>query len=215
VLDERRQRQIKETIEELLEDLSDHADPPPMMTMPTAEPPVACKAAESPSPRPAPDPSGVRLSAAVPGSESQLSVLCVAGRSFLDEAAAVLFAEILGKNGIASKVEPTGALTIGRVSRLSAEGARIVCLSYFDADVSGPSARFAVRRLRRRLPGTKILGGFWQSGPGRTNELRDETKEDFCAARFKDALDFCLDEAKAEATQETKAPAIKTAAGVG
>jgi hypothetical protein len=159
-------------------------------------------AADSPSPESSPE-SGLAPSVetaqpltSAPGSESQTSVLCVAGRSFLDEAAAALFAQILGKHGVAAKVEPAGALTIGRISRLSAEGARIVCLSYLDADVSGASARFAVRRLRRRLPETKILAGFWRTDPGQTSGLRAETKADFCATRFRDALDFCLDEAK-------------------
>jgi hypothetical protein len=96
-------------------------------------------------------------------------VECVAGRSFLDEAAAALFAQILENNRIASKVEPAGTLTVSRISRLSAEGAHIVCLSYFDADTSSASARFAVKRLRRHLPGTKVLGGSWQTG---THECR-------------------------------------------
>jgi predicted PurR-regulated permease PerM len=198
VLDELRQRRIKETIEEVIEDLSDHVDRPPEPSPETAEPIASLMAADSPNPGLglAPSVETAQLHAQAPGFESQTSVLCVAGRSFLDEAAAALFAQILGKHGLAAKVEPAGALTIGRISRLSAEGARIVCLSYLDADVSGASARFAVRRLRRRLPETKILAGFWQTDPGQASGLGAETKADFCATRFRDALDFCLDEAK-------------------
>ena len=216
VLDQFRQAQIKETIEELLEDLSDHVDRPPPVAAPqgTAEPLTAPKAADSPKPSQEPElePSAktAQLPAEAPGAESQLSVFCVAGRSFLDEAAAALFAQILENNRIAYKVEPAGTLTISRISRLSAEGAHIVCLSYFDADTSSASARFAVKRLRRHLPGTKILGGFWQTGPGRMSELCDETRADFCAARFRDALHFCLNEVNAEDKQmENKPPAIK------
>lgn len=218
VLDELGQRQIKETIDELLEDISDHVDSPPMVTTPrgTPESVSVLKAAGLPNPRPEADPSGetaeCRLPA--PGFENQLSVLCVAGRNFLDEAAAALFAQILRRRGIASKVESPGALTIGHISRLSAESAQIVCLSYFDADVNGASARFAIRRLRRHLPKAKILCGFWRGDPGRTGELRDEAKADFCAVGFRDALDFCLEVAKAEAKQEEeKTPAIRTVSG--
>jgi hypothetical protein len=64
----------------------------------------------------------------------------------------------------------------------SAEGARLVCLSYLDADLSTAGARFAVRRL----PKVKILAGFWQSGPGQASELCAETKADFCATNFED-----------------------------
>jgi hypothetical protein len=46
-----------------------------------------------------------------------------------------------------------------------------------------------VRRLRRRLGEIKILAGFWQSDPGQASELCAKTKADFCATRFRDALD--------------------------
>ena len=78
-----------------------------------------------------------------PSRESEKPVLCIAGRSFLDEAAAALFAKILEKNGMGAKVGLAGAPTAGRISSLSAEGVRLVCLSYFDADLSTPGARFA------------------------------------------------------------------------
>ena len=112
---------------------------------------------------------------------------------FLDEAAAALFAQILEKHGMRATIEPAGALTAGRISRLSAEGARLVCLSYLDADLSAAGARFAVRRLRRRLGEIKILAGFWQSGPEQASELCAETNADFCATNFRDAVAFCLD----------------------
>ena len=69
-----------------------------------------------------------------PKRESQKPVLCMAGRSFLDEA---LLAQILGKHDIEAKVEPAGGgLGTGRISRLSTDGAQLVCLSYLDADLS-------------------------------------------------------------------------------
>ena len=106
---------------------------------------------------------------------------------------------ILEKHGMWAKVGPAGALTAGRISRLSAEGVRLVCLSYFDANLSTAGARFAVRRLRWRLGEVKILAGFWQSGPGQGSELCAATKADFCATRFKEALAFCLHKAVEEA----------------
>ena len=80
-----------------------------------------------------------------------------------------------------------------------------MCLSYFDADLSTAGARFAVRRLRRRLGEVKILAGFWQSDPGQASELCATTKADFCATKFKEALAICLHEAVEEATAETGA----------
>ena len=47
--------------------------------------------------------------------ESEMLVLCIAGRSFLDEAAAALFLQILEKHGMGAKVGAAGALTADRV----------------------------------------------------------------------------------------------------
>jgi predicted PurR-regulated permease PerM len=209
VLDEQRQRRIKETIEEVIEDLSDHVDQPPAsapapelvesFALETSGCPSLPSSAPSPSPisalnvevRPPDLPPGGLMSS----EESERPVLCIAGRSFLDEAAAALFAQILEKHGMGATVEPAGALTAGRISHLSAEGVRLVCLSYLDADFSAAGARFAVRRLRRHLGEIKILAGFWQSGPGQASELCAETNADFCATTFTEALAFCLLEA--------------------
>jgi hypothetical protein len=208
-LDEPRQRRIKETIDEVIEDLSDHVDQPP--TAAPAPGPFALENSGGLSPptfAPSLSPSlAAIVEAPLPdlphaSRESEMPVLCIAGRSFLDEAAAALFAQILEKHGMGATVGPAGALTVGRISRLSAEGVRLVCLSYFDADLSTAGARFAVRRLRRRLGEVKILAGFWQSGPGQASELCATTKADFCATRFKEALAICLHEAVEEATAE-------------
>ena len=212
VLDEPRQRRIKETIDEVIEDLSDHVDQPPAAA--PAPEPFALENSGSPSPptfAPSLSPSLAAIVAAplsdLPRAgpttwDTEKPVLCIAGRSLLDEAAAALFAQILEKHGMGATVGPAGALTVGRISRLSAEGVRLVCLSYFDADLSTAGARFAVRRLRRRLGEAKILAGFWQSGPGQASELCAATKADFCATRFKEALAICLHEAVEEGTAE-------------
>ena len=202
VLDEPRQRRIKETIDEVIEDLSDHVDQPPAAA-PAPEPFALETSGGSSPPSSAPSLSPsleAIVEASVPdlpraSQGNEMPVLCIAGRSLLDEAAAALFAQILEKHGMGAKVGPAGALTAGRISRLSAEGVRLVCLSYFDADLSTAGARFAVRRLRRRLGEVKIFAGFWQTGPGQASELCAATKADFCATRFKEALAICLHEA--------------------
>jgi predicted PurR-regulated permease PerM len=209
-LDEPRQRRIKETIDEVIEDLSDHVDQPPVEA-PAPEPSASedSREASLPTFMPSLDPSltpssGANVEAPLPGlshpgftasQEREKPILCLAGRSFLDEAAAELFAQILEKHGMGAKVGPAGALTAGRISSLSSEGVRLVCLSYFDADLSTAGARFAVRRLRRRLGEVQILAGLWQSDSGQAKELCAATKADFCATRFDEALAFCLHEA--------------------
>lgn len=204
VLDEGRQRRIKDTIDEVIEDLSDHVDEQPAAD--TSEPhPYALRSSDAESLPNAETPPDV-LPGKVTSALDQKPVLCIAGRSPIDEAAGALFAQILEKHGIGAKIEPPEALTVGRISRLSGEGAKIICLSYLDADVSPASARYAIRRLRRRLPGIKILGGFWQSDPTKTGELCAETNADFCAVKLAEAVTFCVKETKAEVHPADAAP---------
>jgi hypothetical protein len=197
VLDESGQRRIKETIEEVIDNLSEQIDPTPALPPPLqkTDPERPYSAAKS-TPRAVTKPPEI-AGARVPDMDRQNSVLCIAGRSPLDEAAAALFAAVLRDHGVTVKVEPAGALTISRISRLSSEGARIVCLSFFDADLSAAAARFAVRRLRRRLNlnEAQILAGFWQCDAGQVGALCLETKADACATTLKEALSFCVQDA--------------------
>ena len=79
------------------------------------------------------------------------AVLFVAGRTPLDEAAAHLLADLLEERGVGVAVEPAESLT-SEGTGLKKHSPRLVMLSFLDADLSLAQARFAVRRLRRRLP---------------------------------------------------------------
>ncbi|SFK34969.1 AI-2E family transporter [Methylocapsa palsarum] len=190
VLDETRQRRVKDTVDEVIEDLSDHAGAADAAPEDGRE-----GLGSGPAPR-----------VLAPGWNLETPVLCIAGRSALDEAAAALLAQLLEKNGVGARVEPAGALTAGRIARLSDARAQMACLSFFDADENSTSARIAIRRLRRRLPGVKILAGYWGIGAARAGELRAEMKPDFCATNFRDALTICLGEAQPPAE-----PALESA----
>jgi predicted PurR-regulated permease PerM len=88
------------------------------------------------------------------------AVLCAAGRGVLDEAAAMLLADLLRKRGVGARVAPCEAMQSHAVGRLEVEGVQLVCLSYLDAEAF-THARFLVRRLRRRLPQARIVVGYW------------------------------------------------------
>ena len=70
-----------------------------------------------------------------------------------------------------AKVEPPELLTIGGILHLPGSGAQIICLSYVGADIGAPRVRYAIRRLRRRLPEAKIIAGFWRADPDGAREL--------------------------------------------
>ena len=182
VLDEARQRRIKETINEVIENLSDLADQV-SVTLTTGSAPAGEAASVESAPGKPPSAAGAEA-------EEKQVALCVAGRSFLDEAAATLLAQNLENHGIDAKVE--SARTLTRHGPPSSAGIKMACLSFFDADVSTAAARYAVRRLRRQLGEVKIIVGFWQGDPGKVNHMCAATKADFCARNFREAVAACL-----------------------
>jgi hypothetical protein len=103
------------------------------------------------------------------------TVLCVAGRSTLDEAVAAMLAQLLDKEGMAARVASCQAVSAPNLFRLDVTGISIVCLSYLEAN-DLTSARYLVRRLRRRLPSAKIVIGFWMIS-GEETERRDALEE--------------------------------------
>jgi hypothetical protein len=162
-LEEQRQAKIRETIGELVEDLQD--DEPAPAEREEAE---------------------ARQAAPV-----ELSVVCIGGRTPLDEAAAALFAHLLHTDeGITARVEPAHALTPAGLLRLEAAEADVICLSYLDSEAGHAQVRYGVRRVRRRFPRATILTCFWTAdeGPGRAQQLCDAAKADKCAFRFGQAL---------------------------
>ncbi|MDB5649539.1 MAG: transporter, partial [Hyphomicrobiales bacterium] len=134
---------------------------------------------------------------------SDAPVLCISGRSPLDEAASAILAQLLEKHGIAAKVEGPEILSPGKITRLHTEGVALVCLSYLDADLSTAHVRYAVRRIRRRLPKAKLMACFWMSDADDAwvRDLCTIAGADSCATSLSRAIELCV-----EAAQKTDVP---------
>ena len=181
-LDHDRRVQIKEAVDAVIDNLSDHRD---------IEPPApGGKAAE----RPAAAPDQPR----VPPAWREHAVLCVAGRGSLDEATAAMLAQLLGKHGIGARVTPAAGASVANLHRLETAGVELAFLCYLEPG-GYSNARYLVRRLRRRLPHAKIVIGFWTLGDG--DEIREEalaaTGADAIVTSLRDAVDHALVLAKA------------------
>jgi hypothetical protein len=87
-------------------------------------------------------------------------VLCVAGRGPLDEAAALLLVDMLGKYGIAARVVSSDETSATNIRELSCEGVQLTCVSYLEPGTF-KNARYQVRRLRKRMPGVPVMALFW------------------------------------------------------
>jgi hypothetical protein len=121
-------------------------------------------------------------------------VLCLAGRSPIDEAAAIMLGQLATAHGLPSRVAGAEALSTANIFRLETTGVAIVCLVYMDA--SGPAhMRYSVRRLRRKLPEATIILGCWlrDSDPAALEGLRESAKADLATASLGGALKLCIE----------------------
>ena len=124
----------------------------------------------------------------------------MAGRSLIDEAAAIMLAQLSTAHGLAARVEGPEALSTTNVFRLDTTGVAVVCLVYLDA--SGPAhMRYSVRRLRRKLPKATIILGCWvkEIEPAALELLREGAKADLVAASLGEAVKLCIEAAGATA----------------
>ena len=129
-----------------------------------------------------------------PDWQGEHPVLCVAGRSLIDEAAAIMLGQLSTAHGLPARVEGAEALSTANVFRLETAGVAIVCLIYMDA--SGPAhMRYSVRRLRRKLPKATIILGCWMKDmdPGALEGLREGAKADLAATSLGGALKLCIE----------------------
>jgi predicted PurR-regulated permease PerM len=143
--------------------------------------------------------------------QTETPVLCVAGRSPLDEAVALMLAQLLDKHGLHARVEPVEAIASTSILHLEAKGVAMVCVSYLDAG-SPAHMRYTIRRLRRRMPQARVLLGCWMAD---ADALRETTKPDDVAVTLRDAVRLCLEAARkpaGPALTETAAAAVVNAA---
>jgi predicted PurR-regulated permease PerM len=186
-LDQTHSEKIRAAVLEVVDDLADHEDTNPRSQ--ETHDAEAMAAVESVTDDPAVLPVLARESL---GGEWQAPtpVLCVAGRGPLDEAVAAMLAQLLGKHGLNARVENAEAIASGSVSRLDTAGIILVSLSYLDAS-STAHVRYAIRRLRRKLPHATMLLGCWASGADKA-AIGDLVKADVVVTELREALEYTL-----------------------
>jgi predicted PurR-regulated permease PerM len=204
-LDHERLTKIRDAVSEFANDLSDQDDrPPPKVTSTTdAE---ASSAVESVA-EDAPYENLPILSKEdlPPDWQGEHPVLCVAGRSLIDEAAAIMLGQLSTAHGLAARVEAAEALSTANVFRLETTGVAIICLIYTNA-ASPAHMRYSVRRLRRKLPKATIILGCWMKelDPAALEQLREGAKADLAAASLGEAIKLCIEAAGVESQGHKK-----------
>ena len=152
-LDQERLTKIRDAVSEFASDLTDHDDRPPTKVHLTTD-------AEASSAVDSVAENAANEDLPVVSKEDLLSdwlgehpVLCMAGRNLIDEAAAIMLAQLSTAHGLAARVEGAEALSTTNVFRLETTGVAIVCLVYLDS--SGP----AHMRYSRSPPKEEVAKG--------------------------------------------------------
>jgi predicted PurR-regulated permease PerM len=203
-LDHERLTKIRDAVSEFTTDLSDQDDrlPPKVRSTTDAEATSAVESVAEDAPYE--DLPVLSKGELPPGWQSEYPVLCVAGRSLLDEAAAIMLVQLSTAHGLAARVERAEALSTTNIFRLETTGVAIVCLVYMDA--SGPAhMRYSVRRLRRKLPKATIILGCWMKDmdPVELAQLRDSAKADLVAASLGEAVKLCIEATGIDSHRQT------------
>jgi hypothetical protein len=206
-LDRGQTEKIKATILEVIDNLAEHNDG--KLAGDTTHDPEAAAAVEAVD-KTVPELAVLKREGLGPEWLTEAPVLCVAGRSPLDEAAAAMVAQLLGKQGLGARVEGADAVATMNILRLETSGVALVCLSYLDAG-SLAHMRYTIRRMRRRLPAAQILLACWKADVDAAM-LRDATNADAVATTLPEAARFCLEAARnssfrADAQEPSKASA--------
>jgi predicted PurR-regulated permease PerM len=200
-LDQERMAKIRDAVNEFANNVSDQEDRSPPQLSPTTDAEatsmVESVAADAPYAN-LPILSKQDLPVEWQGEHP---VLCVAGRSLIDEAAAIMLGQLSTEHGLPARIEPADVLSTANIFRLETTGVAIVCLVYLDA--SGPAhMRYSVRRLRRKLPNATMVLVCLASGIDRDalQQLGDGAKADLVAASLGEAVQSCIEAAGRERT---------------
>jgi hypothetical protein len=193
-LDPERLIKIRDAVSEFANNISEREDRPPPKIKSTTDVEATSAVETVAEDAPYENLPVLRKQDLPPEWQGEHPVLCLAGRSPIDEAAAIMLGQLSTAHGLPARVEGAEALSTANIFRLETAGVAIVCLVYMDS--SGPAhMRYSVRRLRRKLPKATIILGCWMRDidPAALESLREGAKADLAAASLGEALKLCIE----------------------
>jgi predicted PurR-regulated permease PerM len=167
----------------------------------TLEPAVAEEQAEAEETGGVPDGAGRRL-------------LCLGGRSALDDVAAAALAQAARAEGAEAEVLPHGALTPARFAAVTGSAADCVILNFLDP-APARGAILHLRRIKRAAPGLRVGVVLWQAPDEIAASIPQAAPSaEARAETLATGADFCvgtMDEALREAFRDVAPVALPTA----
>jgi predicted PurR-regulated permease PerM len=211
VLPPERLERIKNAVSGLVNDLSDVPDrDPPEKAAGKAEMAATETSVSEKAVPPAPDVPLPPRDERTGSWASDTSVLCLAGRGALDEAASAMLAQLLTKHGLGARVIPHEASSREQVGRLDPTGVAMVCISYLDISGNPAHLRYLLRRLKQRMPGVPMLVGLWPEGEAVLTDAAQAKAvgADYYTASLRSAVTSCLKAAASGVQDPATAAAV-------
>jgi predicted PurR-regulated permease PerM len=168
ILTEAQQENVKNTIYELVEGLSEYQEKH------REDKKLAVPGGDTPADPPA-----------LPS-----AVLSIAGRGPLDEPAARMLMQLFDQFGIGGRMIRYRDVSRYGIETLDISNVGMVCIAYLNINGSPAHLRYLVQRLRKRLPGLPILVGLWPQGDV-TEATRGAIGADYYASSFEEVLKCC------------------------
>ena len=139
-----------------------------------------------------------------------VTVLCIAGRTELDRAAAEMVVQVLGEHGVSAKALPPITVSQDALGQLDLGGVEVICLSYLHPQPQ-VFARYVCRRLKRRTPKLKTIVCLWNALPANTqsDQLTTEMAADAGALTLEFAakqIGEWVEQQIPDLVQQTKGP---------
>ncbi len=140
------------------------------------------------------------------------SVLCIGGHGELDDVAAVILAQVMSVEGAECEAVGHRDLVAARMRSLPLEGRNSIVIGFLNPD-SLKYSRFAVRRLRRLAPHSRIGLVLWTSPgsekPFDENQLAERLEADFIAFSLADCVVGALSDDKPRDVKPKKHKSIR------
>jgi predicted PurR-regulated permease PerM len=204
LLTDRQTLRIQSSFEVLLRDFDDQEDRDPEQK-PQTDDAVGPSRAEMELPKsPAPSKFAPSREALAPVWQGDEAVLCVAGRGPLDEAAAQMLAQLLGKHGVGAAVLAHADVAPAKLMALDLSAVAMVCVCYLETSGTPSHVRYLIRRLRQRRRDVPILVGLWPAGEEVLENARHQATlgADHYVGTLRDAVDICVGAAIASVPPE-------------
>jgi predicted PurR-regulated permease PerM len=153
LLDEERMLRVRNAVAEIVDDLGAHEDRAEQEILPDSDAAAQTPLAQLHKAEATAGQSALPL---LEHWRTGKPVLCIPGLGLLDEAVALMVAQLVEREGIGARAEQADALSMSRIFSLDTNGVALICLCYV-ANATSAQIRYAVRRLRRKAPKAFIL----------------------------------------------------------